>query len=146
MLQSEIAEKIAREAHKGQYRKMGADKGKDYIVHPERVASKFPQNDYLKAAALLHDTIEDSSITKEDLKKLGIEDGVISVVDSLTRRKGETYLDFILRISEDCDAIPVKIADINDNMESLEEGSLKDKYRLALYILEQASRTNVLER
>lgn len=41
----EISRKIAEDAHKGQFRKMGADKGKPYIVHPERIAAKFPDDE-----------------------------------------------------------------------------------------------------
>lgn len=136
MSQSEIAEKIAREAHKGQIRKMGADKGKDYIVHPERVAQALYPNDPLMAVGWLHDTLEDTEVTRKDLEESGVDKQIIDVVETLTRKQGETYLDFILRIAEDYDAVPVKLADLRDNMESLEEGSLKDKYRMAIYILE----------
>ena len=136
MKQSEIAEKIARAAHKGQYRKMGDDKGKDYIVHPQRIAEKFNEkHDSLKAAAWLHDTMEDAKLTRENLKNDGIEDPVIDIVEILTRRTGETYLDFILRISADYNASLIKIEDLKDNMTSLAEGSLKDKYRMAEHIL-----------
>ena len=54
----------------------------------------------------------------------------------MSKKEGENYLDFILRVKDDPLAILVKIADIKDNMSSLNECSRKDKYRLALYILE----------
>jgi len=53
----------------------------------------------------------------------------------LTKIEGENYLDFILRAKGNEIARQVKIADIEDNMMSLKEGSLKDKYRLARYVL-----------
>ena len=131
-----MAEKIARYAHKGQFRNRGADKGKPYIVHPERIASVFSDNDKeTKAASWLHDVIEDTDITREDLSICGIPEKVIKTVESLTRKKNENYLDFILRIKQDKMAISIKLADLEDNMMSLEEGSLKDKYRMAKWIL-----------
>jgi len=146
----ETAEEIATKAHEGQIRKFGPDKGKPYIIHPKRVAEKFvnhispnsPNNEELMAVALLHDVLEDTDITKEELKNLGIPENVIEQVDILTKREGEIYLDFILRIKESGDkcfnsyAMIVKKEDILDNMLSLPEGSLKDKYRLAYYILD----------
>ena len=53
----------------------------------------------------------------------------------MTKIEGENYLDFILRAKGNEIARQVKIADIEDNMMSLKEGSLKDKYRLARYVL-----------
>lgn len=60
---------------------------------------------------------------------------VADAVEALTRKDNETYLGFILRVMDNPLAVKVKMADLEDNMMSLEEGSLKDKYRLALYIL-----------
>ena len=99
MTQAEIAEKIAREAHKGQYRKIGEDKGKDYIVHPERIAKSL-NGDLLKASAWLHDVLEDTNVTKDDLLKEGIEPLVVEIVETVSKKEGENYLDFILRIRE----------------------------------------------
>jgi len=137
MKQSEIAEKIAREAHKGQYRKIGEDKGKGYIVHPERMANKYLHSDLLSAAMWIHDVLEDTPVTKEDMLKQGLSQEVVDIVEIVTRRKDETYLDFILRISSsgNTSAIILKMEDLNDNMHSLDEGSLKDKYRMAKWIL-----------
>jgi (p)ppGpp synthase/HD superfamily hydrolase len=125
---------IAVEAHEGQYRKFGADKGKPYIVHPERVASKF-DDPYLASIGWLHDVIEDTDVTIDDLKAKGVPPEVIIGVDGMTKRDHENYLESVLRVKANPFARPVKIADIEDNMGSLKEGSLKDKYRLALYVL-----------
>ena len=70
--QYELALKIATEAHKGQVDKSGVD----YIKHPIAVAS-FCKNPLAKVAALLHDVIEDTDITEEDLRARGIEDDII---------------------------------------------------------------------
>jgi len=138
MTQLEIARKIATKAHEGQFRKMGEDKGKPYIVHPERVSKaleNYTGSDILSAVGVLHDVLEDTNVTEEDLRAQGIEEYIIRIVQTLTKKEGENYLNFILRI-KDCEAATrVKIADLKDNMTSLQEGSLLDKYRMALWIL-----------
>lgn len=133
--------KIARTAHQGQVRKFGDDKDKPYIVHPERVASAFKNSNLLASIAILHDVIEDTTVTEEDLRSEGIPAEIIGTVKCLSKKEGENYLDFIMRVKQNPLACPVKIEDIKDNMSSLQEGSLKDKYRLALYILENYIRT-----
>jgi len=129
------AKEIAEKAHKGQVRKMGEDKGKPYIIHPERMAAKFTE-ELLVATAILHDVIEDTPVTAEDLLEQGIPEVVVSAVQALSRGKDETYLDFLKRTLQNPMARAVKREDLLDNLESIPEGSLKDKYRLALYILD----------
>jgi len=132
--------KFAEEAHKGQIRKFGKDKGKPYIIHPMRVSEK--ARTYIqKQAALLHDVIEDGyingfKVTETDLTYYDIDERVINIVVELTRKDNETYFDFIMRIKENSDAKAIKILDIEDNLTDLTEGTLKDKYRLSKWILE----------
>ena len=139
--QLKLAEDIATKAHVGQFRKSHV-KGEHipYIVHPKRVAEhlrhKYPNEPSYQIVAWLHDVLEDTHYDREDLIENGIGEEYVVMVESLTRKKDETYFDFIMRM--DLSHMPrrVKIADIEDNMnDNLEEGSLKDKYRLALYIL-----------
>jgi len=139
-----IAFDIAKKAHEGQKRKFGADKGLDYIVHPTRVASNLKGK--VKVAAILHDTIEDTYVTKQFLLDNGIPQDIADAVEILSKTEGEGYYDFIMRICYDDFslvlpvknqiALVVKMEDIKDNLSSLENGSLKDKYLLALHILE----------
>ena len=70
------------------------------------------------------------------LKGFGVNRLTLDIVDAVTKRKGENYFEFIQRIIQTPEAILVKIADIQDNMQGLNEGSLKDKYRFALRMLE----------
>ena len=126
--------RIAENAHVGQVRTRGADKGKPYIIHPERVAFHF-KDETLKAIAWLHDVIEDTPVTADDLRSDGIPENVIEAVLAVSKVKGENYLEFLQRVLQNPLARQVKIADIEDNMISLEDGALKDKYRLALFIL-----------
>lgn len=91
--------------------------------------------DHVRRVAELHDTVEDTDATLEEIEeKFGIS--VSSAVDHLTKREGENYLDAIKRIEYSFVARIVKLADLTHNMSDLKEGSLKDKYRLAYYILE----------
>jgi len=133
--QVELAEKIAREKHEGQTRKIGEDKGKPYIIHPERMANTFEEA-VLKAASWLHDVVEDTDTTFEDLLELGVAKEIVNVLRYVTKKKGEPYKDFIFRILYNTWAMKIKIADINDNLKSCPEGHMKEKYRLALWILE----------
>ena len=143
----DLALKIATEAHEGQTRKFGEDKGKPYIIHPIRVASNLKGK--AKQAGVTHDTIEDTNLTKAKLIEKGIHEDVAEAVDILSKKKGDNYFSFIMRIVQGSgtdDGLPntipfqialiVKIEDIKDNSKDLKEGSMKDKYRLALYILE----------
>jgi len=132
--QFELAELIAEEAHKGQIRKFGNDKGKPYIVHPKRVANKLEPY-FLKTISILHDVAEDTPIGFKELKERGICAEVITILSFVTKNHGENYLDFIKRIMTNEWAVRVKIADLQDNLESCPEGQMKDKYRLALFIL-----------
>jgi (p)ppGpp synthase/HD superfamily hydrolase len=133
MNQVELAEQIAREVHKGQRRTLG--RREDYIKHPERVASHF-STDESKIIAWLHDVIEDSKLLPQDLRDRGIDTNLVYIVTVLTKDEDETYLDYILRVKEIEQARIIKIADIRDNLEKLNKGSLRDKYIMALHILE----------
>ncbi len=130
-----IARDIAIEAHRGQKRKYT---GEDYIEHPRRVASKFSTEDS-QVIAWLHDVLEDSDFTARDIGMRGIRPHLIEIVQCLTRKDGESYFHFIMRIKEIRPARIIKIADIRDNLINSREGSLQDKYRLALHILETQS-------
>jgi len=131
MEQIKRAEEIAREAHKGQIRWGGSP----YIEHPTRVALSFNDLD-CKIVGWLHDVIEDTDITAQDLVNKGISVRLVNSIKNLTKKEGENYYVFIMRIATDKIATKVKIADIEDNLsDNLKEGSLKDKYRLARHIL-----------
>lgn len=131
----EIAESIAKKAHKGQKRR----DGKPYITHPQAVAESFDEkfNWECKTIAWLHDVLEDTDVTSEDLIKEGIFRFIVDSVEVLSRKEGENYKDFILRCSKDYYALRVKMADLKHNMSDLKEGSMKDKYRLAFCLLER---------
>ena len=90
--------------------------GEVYIRHLNRVSAVFKDSDS-KCASLLHDIVEDTSFTLQDLKELGFNDLVIDTVRLLTNDLGD-YDEFIKRIieSDNILAIRIKIADLLDNM------------------------------
>lgn len=128
--QSELAKFIAHAAHEGQLDKAG----KPYIEHPRTVADAV-EGDTAKAVAWLHDVVEDSSTTFEDLKVEGITSEIINHVRLLTHDKSVPYLEYIAAIKGDPVACEVKLADLhhNSDLSRLNTITDKDRERLAKY-------------
>ncbi len=105
---------LARKAHAGQKRK---DKKTPYFEHVKEVASKVHGWD-LKTVAILHDTIEDTVITAEDLLNVGFPKPIVQAVVALTKAPGtKDYLGEIRRkVLPNKLARPVKLADNHANM------------------------------
>ena len=125
---------LAYEAHDGQVRKYS---GYPYIIHPISVASKFEREDY-KILALLHDIIEDTDVTMDEL--INIHELPMHLVEPLTlltHKDNLSYLEYILKIKSHVVATLIKIEDLKHNLYDLKDGCLKDKYLMALYILEE---------
>jgi (p)ppGpp synthase/HD superfamily hydrolase len=111
-----LAREMARVAHHGQFRK---GSGEDYFNHVNRVADNV-HGWKAKVVAYLHDLVEDTPITLEMLSFLFPPD-IVNAVDILSRRKDETYREFIERCidSENRIAWEVKLADLGDNMRDI---------------------------
>ena len=108
---------IASKAHRDQLDKAG----QEYIDHPRRVSMFLIKGMFGEAyasAAMLHDVVEDSNITFEDLEQEGFSDEIIHALKQLTKIKGETKMANAQRIvaSGSRIALVVKIADLTDNM------------------------------
>ena len=108
--QVQRAYEIAASAHAGQVDKAG----KDYIFHPLTVAS-FVKTDDEKTVALLHDVVEDTSVTLQNLSDAGFSDAVVHAVDCVTKRDGEELQDYLQRVKSDRLATAVKLADLQHN-------------------------------
>ncbi|ETR65831.1 MAG: GTP pyrophosphokinase [Candidatus Magnetoglobus multicellularis str. Araruama] len=118
----EKALKIALNVHVGQ-----KDKGNQpYILHPLRLMKKM-DSDITKAAALLHDVLEDSDMDVADLANQGIDADIIEIVKLLTKNTHESYETYIDRISTNSIATKIKIADLEDNMNILRLDSIDQK-------------------
>lgn len=113
---------IAIKAHSGQKDKVGAP----YILHPLRIMMKMDTTEE-RIVAALHDVIEDSDITLEDLREAGFHKSILEAVDGLTRRKGEDYEAYVERASSIPLAKRIKIADLEDNMNFRRLNNLMEK-------------------
>lgn len=99
---------LAAAAHAGQFDKIGVP----YIEHVRAVAAGLtPFGDELVMAGLLHDIIEDTDWTAEQLREAGIPDRVVCTVEAVTNQKGVPYEMKVRRIALNRDATLVKIAD-----------------------------------
>jgi (p)ppGpp synthase/HD superfamily hydrolase len=130
----ELAIKIAVKAHQKQVDKAG----EPYILHPLRLMFKFTDED-LRVVAVLHDVIEDSEITEQNLIELGFKSEIVEALSNLTKIDGESYDAFIERAASNSLSRKVKIEDIKDNLnlerlERLNDVDLKrvEKYHRAL--------------
>ena len=102
---------IAFEAHKGQ----SSINGEPYILHPLRLLIKSKSNEE-RIIAVLHDVIEKSNISLADLKNKGFDQNIISSIDSLSRRKSESYVDYIERLMQNRISVKIKLLDLTDNI------------------------------
>lgn len=106
----DVADRIAEAAHAGQFDQAGAP----YIGHPRRVAATV-HGDEATAVALLHDVLEDTEVTPDDLAAAGIPREVIDAVIAITHLPNEPYDHYLARVAANPLATIVKYADMNDN-------------------------------
>ena len=104
---------LAAAAHSGQFDKSG----RPYILHPIRVMQSCePHGEKAQIVAVLHDVVEDTAVTFEDLRRAGFEDEIVAAVDAISHRTGvETYFEYIERCANNRIAALVKLADLEDN-------------------------------
>ncbi|MDP9698342.1 MULTISPECIES: HD domain-containing protein [Paenibacillus] len=135
----ESAISLALQAHKGQLDKGG----QPYILHPLAVMNRVESMEE-KIVAVLHDAIEDSEVTIEELRGLGFSEEILTAIQLLTRSTEDSYEEFIEKTTTNRTARNVKIADIKENMNisriknpTQEDYNRLDKYRKALERLER---------
>lgn len=127
---------ISFNAHKAQVDKAGVP----YVYHPYEVASHMDEEKET-AAALLHDTVEDTDITIDYLRDEGFPEEVTDAVDILTHKENIPYMEYINKIKTNAIARKVKIADLRHNMDSTRTGTPVAKlslYKEALSLLEES--------
>ena len=126
----ERAIEIAAKAHAGQVDKAG----QPYVLHPLRMmlAVATPE---ARMAAVLHDVVEDTAVTLDDLRAEGFPASVLEAVEALTKREGEDYEAFIRRVSPNPIAREVKLADLRDNsdLSRIAEPTERDRERIRKY-------------
>jgi hypothetical protein len=134
------AVRIAREAHAGQVDKSG----QPYIDHPLRVMTRV-RGKHEQMAAVLHDVVEDTTVTPDDLRAAGCPEPVVTAVIALSKTPGEELSDYLRRVAADPIAVTVKRADIGDNTDPVRMSALdpeladrlKAKYAKAIRLLDQ---------
>lgn len=122
MLDSAIA--LASEKFKGVFDKGG----KPYILHCLHVMYDVDQTDEeLMIIAVLHDIVEDTNVALGGLSDRGYSDRVVNAIDGLTRRKNETYTDFIKRCALNPDSLEVKLSDLRHNSQIMRMKGVEQK-------------------
>lgn len=132
--------RIAYGAHHGQTDKAGLP----YICHPLHLAEQM-DDEASTCVALLHDVIEDTTMTAKDLRGAGFPDEIVDTVVLLTRETGTLYADYIRKLSVDPIARKVKRADLEHNSDTTrlcktgtDMSGLLDRYAKAKAILDEA--------
>ena len=123
------AMRIAYDAHHGQLDKSGVP----YVYHPIHLAEQM-QTEEECIVALLHDVVEDTNITFEQLEK-EFSETVIQALRLLTHDDSVPYMDYVRKIKNNPIAKSVKLADLHHNSDvtRLDEISEKDKLRNKKY-------------
>lgn len=127
------------EAHKNQVDKSGIP----YVFHPFHLAEQMTDENTV-AVALLHDVIEDTDYTLDDLKKMKFPDEVCEALSYLTHDDSVPYLEYVKTIRKNEIAKTVKLADLKHNsdlsrLDRVTENDLLrvEKYKRAIKILEE---------
>jgi (p)ppGpp synthase/HD superfamily hydrolase len=133
---------IAAEAHAGQVDRAGAP----YMLHPLRIMLRMSSIDE-RIVAVLHDVCEDCpGWTFDRLRREGFSDRIIDALDSVTKRDGEEYEDFVRRAVANPIGGRVKLADLLDNIDlsriaapSERDFQRIEKYRRAIDLIDRLS-------
>ena len=104
---------LAATLHRGA--RYPSPEGEPYIFHPLRVMLRFG-DPVAQTSAVLHDAVEDTEITLDDLRMAGFPEEVVDAIDALTHRADETYEEYIDRVARNPVARRVKVADVEDNL------------------------------
>ena len=133
------AMKLCFEAHKDQKDKSGLP----YVFHPFHVAEQMP-DEKTTIVALLHDVIEDTPYSLQDLRDMGFEQDVLDALALMTHDKNVPYMDYVAKIKSNPIARTVKLADLRHNsdltrLDEVSDAALKriEKYKNAMNLLSE---------
>ena len=137
--QTKKALKLCFEAHKEQVDKSGMP----YVFHPFHLAEQM-QTEETTVVALLHDLVEDTDYTIDDLTSMGFSKTVTDAIAFMTHADGVAYMDYVREIKNNPIAKAVKLADLKHNsdltrLDIVDEKALKrkEKYAKAIKLLEE---------
>ena len=135
--QTKKALKLCFEAHKEQVDNCGMP----YVFHPFHVAEEM-NDEETTIVALLHDVIEDTDYTLNDLRNMGFSNEVVEAVEAMTHLPDVSYEDYLRNIKKNPIAKKVKLADIRHNsdqtrLDVIDEKAeyWKRKYQFAYQVL-----------
>ena len=136
---TKMALKLCFEAHKEQLDKSGMP----YVFHPFHLAEQM-KTEETTIVALLHDLVEDTDYTIEDLINMGFDQAVTDAISLMTHADNVDYLDYVRMIKENPIAKEVKLADLKHNsdlarLDVVDEKALnrREKYLKAIKLLEE---------
>lgn len=142
MITLDDASHLARRMHEGQVDKAG----NPYYLHVFAVRDALASHGTAaQIAGVLHDIVEDTATTLDELRMAGVSEEVVRAVDAVTRRSGETYMDLIRRAAADPLGRLVKLADNRHNSDEVrlallpeeKAARLRERYRRAREVLER---------
>ena len=129
--------KLCFKAHKNQVDKAGMP----YIFHPFHLAEQMT-DEISTVCALLHDVVEDTDCTFEDMLEMGFPQEVVEVLKRLTHKDGVPYMEYVQEIAKNPIAKQVKLADLRHNsdltrLNAVDEKTLQrvEKYKQAIQLL-----------
>ena len=128
--QTKKALKVCFDMHKDQTDKSGLP----YVFHPFHLAEQM-KDEATTVVALLHDVVEDTEITIDDLQKMGFSQEVLEAIALMTHNDEVPYMEYVARIKTNPIARAVKLADLkhNSDMTRLESITPYDKERASKY-------------
>ena len=136
---TKAALKLCFDAHKNQTDKSGMP----YVFHPFHLAEEM-KDEKTTTVALLHDVIEDTEYTLDDLKKMGFSEDVLDAILLMTHADGVPYMEYVSQIKKNPIARAVKLADLkhNSDMSRFDKITQRDieraeKYKKAIMLLEE---------
>ena len=131
--------KLCFEAHKEQVDKSGMP----YVFHPFHLAEQM-KTEETTVVALLHDLVEDTDYTIEDLMSMGFSKSITDAIALMTHANDVEYMDYVREIKNNPIAKAVKLADLKHNsdlsrLDVINEKALqrKEKYQKAIALLEE---------
>lgn len=127
---TKAALKLCFEAHREQLDKSGIP----YVFHPFHLAEQM-NDEKTTVVALLHDVVEDTDITLDDIRHMGFDDDVVSAIAVMTHADGVPYMEYVAQIKKNPIARIVKLADLrhNSDITRLDAVTPRDEKRLKKY-------------
>lgn len=136
---TKIALKLCFEAHKNQKDKSGLP----YVFHPFHLAEQM-KDENTTIVALLHDIVEDTPCTIDELRNIGFDNQIIEAISIMTHNESVPYMEYIRQVKLNPIAKAVKLADLKHNsdltrLDMITEKDLKrvEKYQTAISILNE---------